>query len=105
MVVVGVSVCALYWWRAGGSETLQQLLTPRFQVVSIDFSEQRMVLRQSNRTYTVNCDDACRDFAVGRSYRAMDRGSDLEIRVGGQRIRCPIIKIEVRFDVRPGGVG
>ena len=64
-----------------------------------------MVLRQSNRTYTVKCEERCRDFTVGGSYRAVDRGSDLEIRVGRQRIRCPIIKIEVRFDVRPGGLG
>jgi hypothetical protein len=98
-------VSALYWWRAGGSEMLQQLLTPRFQVVSIEFSEQRMVLRQSNRTYTVKCEERCGNFTVGGSYRAVDRGSDLEIRVGRERIRCPIIKIEVRFDVRPGGLG
>ena len=98
-------VSALYWWRAGGSETLLQMLRPRFQVAGIDFAAQTMVLQQSNRTYTVGCEDTCRDFAVGRKYRAIDRGSDLEIRVGRQQIHCPIIKIEVRFDVRPGGFG
>jgi hypothetical protein len=103
--MVGVVVSVFFWWRAGGRETLRELLTPRFQVAGIDFGARTMVLQQSNRTYTVGCEDTCRDFAVGKKYRAIDHGNDLEIRVGRQRVLCPIIKIEVRFDVHPGGVG
>ena len=105
MIAVAAGLGALYWWHAGGSEALLQLLQPGFQVVSIDRDAQTMLLRQANRTYTVRCENGCRDFAVGRSYPAIDSGSDLEIKIGRRRVRCPIIKIEVRFDVHPGGLG
>ena len=96
---------AFYWWTVGGREAVFQLLSPRFRVVGIDLNSQTMELRQTNRTYSVRCQDACRDFVAGESYAAVDRGSDLDVTVGGRRVRCPIIKIEVRFDARPGGVG
>lgn len=105
LLAVAASVGAVYAWWAGGREGLLQLLRPRFQVVAIDPASRTMQLRQTNRTYTVRCDDACRDFVAGQDYPAIDRGSDLELKVAGRRVRCPIIKIEVHFDVRPGGVG
>ena len=82
-----------------------QALKPRFHVLGIDVSSGTMVLQQWNRTYTVKCDAVCREFAVRKSYSASDLGSDLAIKVGGHVVRCPIIKIEVRFDTHPGGLG
>ena len=105
LLSIGASLGAVYWWWAGGSGIVREMLTPRFRVIGIDFAAQTMQLRQTNRTYTVACGQACREFTVGQSYAATDRGSDLEIRVAGQRVECPVIKIEVRFDTRPGGVG
>jgi hypothetical protein len=95
----------VYWWRAAGRETIMQWLRPRFQVMAIDAAGGTMVLRQWNRTYTVKCERRCNEFAAGKSYSASDRGSDLEIKVAGHVVRCPIIKIEVRFDTNPGGLG
>ena len=82
-----------------------QWLRPRFQVIAIDVGTGTMVLRQWNRTYTVKCERRCDEFAAGKSYSANDRGSDLEIKVAGHVVRCPIIKIEVRFETHPGGMG
>ena len=82
-----------------------QWLRPRFQVMAIDAGAGTMVLRQWNRTYTVKCERRCDEFVAGKSYSANDRGSDLEIKVAGHVVRCPIIKIEVRFDTNPGGLG
>jgi hypothetical protein len=102
MVVV---LCVMYWWRAGGRETIMQCMRPRFHVLAIDVGAGTMVLRQWNRTYTVKCEHRCDEFAAGKSYSANDRGSDLEIKVAKHVVRCPIIKIEVRFETHPGGLG
>lgn len=96
---------ALYWWRAGAAETVRQWLRPRFHVIAIDLDAGTMVLRQWNRSYTVKCERSCDQFAAGKSYSAEDRGSELEIKVAGRVLRCPIIKIEVRFETHPGGMG
>ena len=105
LLSVGVTVGAVYWWWAGGGRIVREMLTPRFRVLAVDFTAQTVQLRQTNRTYTVRCGDACREFVPGSSYAARDRGSDLEIHVGRRRVLCPVIKIEVQFDLRPGGVG
>ena len=96
---------AWYGWRAGRRETVRQWLRPRFQLIAIDFGAGTMVLRQWNHTYTVKCEPSCDQFAAGQSYTAEDRGSELEIKVRGCVLRCPIIKIEVRFETHPGGMG
>jgi hypothetical protein len=78
---------------------------PQYHVVAIDSGASTMVLQQWNRTYTVKCERSCGQFAAGKSYSAKDRGSELEIKVAGRVLRCPIIKIEVRFETPPGGMG
>ena len=78
---------------------------PRYHVVAIDPGAGTMMLRQLNRTYTVNCERSCDQFAAGKNYSAEERGSELEIKVAGRVLRCPIIKIEVRFETHPGGMG
>jgi hypothetical protein len=98
-------VSAIYWWQSGGHEEFVRLLKPRFLVLTIDYHARTMTLRQWNRTYTVRCGDACREFAVDKCYSAVDHGSELEIEVDRRTVRCPIIKIEVKFDTQPGGLG
>jgi hypothetical protein len=107
VVLLGIGAClgAVYWWWAGGDAFVRDMLTPRFRVLVVDMTEHTMKLRQTDRVYTVRCGVQCGGFAEGQSYSAMDRGSDLELRVGGRRLSFPIIKIEVHFDARPGGVG
>jgi hypothetical protein len=100
-----IAISLIYWWHAGGRETVMQSLRPRFRVMAIDSGAGTMVLRQWNRTYTVKCRPNCQEFAAGRSYFASDRGSDLEIKVAGHVVRCPIVKIEVQFETHPGGLG
>ena len=105
VLVIGACLGAVYWWWAGGDAVVRDMLTPRFRVLVVDMTEHTMKLRQTDRVYTVRCGVQCGGFAEGQSYSATDRGSDLELRVGGRRLSFPIIKIEVHFDARPGGVG
>jgi hypothetical protein len=76
-----------------------------FRIEEINSGAGTMRVQQLRRSYSVRCATRCEEFEVGEAYSGHVEGTNLQLRVRGQLIALPILKVEVHFDNTPKLLG